>query len=187
MRLFFPKNLLVLLIGFGLFVYIFHAHQVRSIQKAVNEHAKIVARSVWVLNPKGSEEYLRAVTQYHNYEHIIVRENDGKIFTEIKHPPINPIEKKLVQLKLISRVSLSADVNFNNERLGKVEVLWLDKSIYVYAYASLVGLLLFIVIFLYQRVLRANATLEKKVEERTRDLTEKTDELQESEQDPGNF
>ncbi len=182
MRLLFSKTLVVLVIGFGLFVYIFHAHQTRYIQQAVKEHAKIVARSVWVLNPKGSEEYLRAVTQLNNYEHIIVREIDGKTFTEIKHAAINPIEKKLIQLKLIPRVSVSADVNFNKELLGKVEVLWLDKSIYIYAYAFLVGLLVFVVVQLYQRILRANTNLENKVEERTRDLSDKTDELQESEQ-----
>ncbi len=181
-KLIFSRASVGLVAGLCLFVMTYHSYQGRQIQKAMNEHARIVAGSLWEFNPKGSEEYLRAVTALNNYGSIIVKDADGKNFIEVKHLKVNALESQLIKLRLIPRKQVFANVYYDGELLGTVEALWLDKSIYAYAYAFLIGLLLFVVIQLYRRILRANATLEKKVEERTRDLTEKTDELQESEQ-----
>ncbi|MDO9263112.1 MAG: ATP-binding protein [Desulfosalsimonadaceae bacterium] len=177
----FSIALIVFIAGFCLFAVAYHQHQVRRIQDAVNEHAKVVAGSIWDLNPESSEEYLRAVAASNHYEKILVSDAEGNIFIEVKHPDVNLLEGELIRLKLIRRVRVSADIFYNREFLGKVEALWLDTSIYVYAYAFLVGLLLFAVVLLYSRILRAKATLEQKVAERTLNLTEKTDELQKSE------
>jgi PAS domain S-box-containing protein len=182
MKSIFSKTLVVLVAVLCFFVFTYHRYQAWQIQKAMNEHAKIVAGSIWDLNPKGSEEYLRAVAALNHYEYIIVKDDDGNKFIEVRPLKINPFENQLIRLKLIQRELVSANVYYNKELLGKVEALWLDKSIYVYAYAFVVGLLLFVVVQLYKRILRTNATLEKKVEERTQDLTEKTEQLQESEQ-----
>jgi hypothetical protein len=181
-KLIFSRASVGLVVGLCLFVMTYHIYQGRQIQKAMDEHARIVAGSLWDLNSKGSEEYLRAVAMLNSYEYIIVKDDGGNKFIEVKSLKVNPFERQLIKLKLIPRKQVFANVHYDNELLGTVEALWLDKSIYAYAYAFLIGLLLFVVIQLYRRILRANATLEKKVEERTRDLTEKTDELQESEQ-----
>jgi PAS domain S-box-containing protein len=182
MKLIFSRASVGLFAVFCLFAFTYHAYQARQIKKAMEEHARIVAGSLWDLNPMASEEYLRAVAALNNYESIVVKDADGNTFIEVKQPEINAFERDLVKLKLIPRVRVSSKIVYRKELLGQVEALWLDKSIYAYAYAFLVCLLLFVVLQLYSRILNAKQTLEKKVEERTRDLTEKTDELQESEQ-----
>ncbi|RJP84573.1 MAG: PAS domain S-box protein [Desulfobacteraceae bacterium] len=182
MKRIFSKTLALFIAGFCLFAFTYHSHQVRRIQHAVNEHAKIVAGSIWDLNPKGSEEYLRAVAANNNYEQLLVQDSDGNIFIEVKQPAVNLFETELIRLKLIPRVRVSADIFYHKELLGKVEALWLDKSIYVYAYAFLVALLLFAVVLLSRRILRAKATLEQMVKERTLTLTERTEELRYSEE-----
>ena len=146
MKLIFSRTLAGLFAGFCLFVFTYHIYQVRQVQKAMNEHARIVSGSIWDLNPNGSEEYLRAVAMLHNYEYIIVKDDDGNKFIEVTSPVVNPFESRLIRLKLIPRTKVSAKVYYNQETLGNVEALWLDKSIYAYAYAFLVGLLLFVVI-----------------------------------------
>lgn len=181
MKFSFFKSVVLLGAGFCFFIFTYHMHAVRGIHHAVQEHAKIVAESVWDLNLKGSEEYLRAVALHNNYENIVVRDIDGEKLIEVLQPADNWVERELVKLKLIPREKVSAQIVHRGESLGTVEALWLDKSIYAYAYAFLIVLLFFAVILLYKRVLRAKATLEQKVKERTRDLTEKTEALSQSE------
>lgn len=181
MKHIFLKSLIVFVAGFCLFAFLYHQHQVHYVQGAVKEHAKIVAGSIWDLNPKGSEEYLRAVATSNNYEYIVVEDIDGQEFIKVAPEEVNAFEKDLIRLRLIPRRTFSADIFYRQELIGKVKVLWLDKSLYAYAYAFVLAMLLFIVVQLYGRILKANRTLEKKVEERTRILTQKTDELQRSE------
>ncbi len=178
MRFIFLKTLIVFAAGFCLFIFLYHQHQVQNTQNAVKEHARIVAGSVWDLNPQASGEYLRAVAMNNHYEYIVVEDVDGKEFIKVHPPEINAFEKKLVSLKLIPRKTVSADIFYDEELIGKVKARWLDKSVYVYAYAFLVAMLLFVVVQLYSRILNAKKTLEKKVDERTRNLIQKTEELQ---------
>jgi len=181
MKLTFLKTLVFFVAGFCVFVFMYHQYQVQTIQNAVKEHAKIVAGSIWDLNPKGAEEYLRAVAVNNHYEYIVVEDVDGKNFIKVEPPAINTFDRELVRLKLIPRRIVSADIFYRGELIGKVKALWMDESIYVYTYAFILALLLFIVVQLYSRILRAKTTLEKKVDERTRNLTQKTEELQKSE------
>jgi PAS domain S-box-containing protein len=181
MKTLFPKTLAAFLAGFCLFVFFYRQHELRRIRHAVHEHAKIVTGSLWDLNPHGPEEYLRAVAINNNYETILVQDAGGDIFLEVKPPRISRLEREFIRLKLIPRTQVSADIFYQKELLGKVAVVWLDKSIYVYAYAFVFVLLLFSVVSLYRRILRAKTTLEKNVTDRTRNLTEKTQELEKSE------
>ena len=181
MKLTFLKTLILFVAGFCLFVLFYHQYQVQNIQNAVKEHAKVVAGSIWDLNLKGSEEYLRAVAANNNYEYIVVEDIDGKNFIEVRPSAINAFERDFVRLKLIPRKIVSADIFYRGELIGKVKALWMDKSIYIYAYAFIPALLLFVIVQLYSRILKTKITLEKKVDERTRNLTQKTEELQKSE------
>ena len=183
MRFIFLKTLIVFAAGFCLFIFLYHQHQAETTQSAVREHARIVAGSVWDLNPEASGEYLRAVATNNHYEYIVVEDVDGKEFIKVQPPEMNVFEKKLVSLKLIPRKTVSADIFYSGERIGKVKAVWLDKSIYVYAYAFLVAMLLFVVVQLYSRILNAKKNLEKKVEERTRNLIQKTEELQSAQEE----
>lgn len=176
-----PGAALVIFLAFCLFVVAFQNHKTAQIQHAMQEHAEIVSGSIWDLNPEGIKEYLSAVVMHYNYEQIVIQNAHGTTFIEVQHPGLNPFESKLVELTLIPRVSFSADIHYNKEFLGTVQALWLDKSIFVDAYALLVCLLLFAVVQLYYRILKAKSTLEEKVESRTRMLHDKTKDLQKSE------
>ena len=178
MRLAFFRTFIVFAAGFVLFAVLYHQHQVKTIHQAVQEHARIVAGSVWDLNPVASLEYLRAVAENNHYAEVVIKNIDGREFTRVAAPAPNLFEKELIRLKLIPEKFVFADIFHGKERIGTVTALWLDKSVYAYAYAFLVALLLFVVVQLYSRILTAKNTLEKKVAERTRNLTRKTEELQ---------
>ncbi len=153
-----------------------------EIRSAVEEHARIVAVSTWDLNYQGSEEYLLAVAMHYDYKHIMIRDITGSILIEAYHPPLNFFEKTLIRLGLIPQIRFSKGIVYNQEVLGNVEVLWLNKSIFVYTYAFVVCLLLFVVAYLYERLLKAKNTLEKKVASRTSELFQRSRALQDSEQ-----
>ena len=178
MRFSFLKTLIVFAAGFILFAVLYYQYQVKTIERAVREHAKIVAGSVWDLNPGASLEYLRAVAENNSYATVVINDVDGREFIRVAPPAPNVLEKKLIRLKLIPEKTVSADIFHGSERIGTVTALWMDKSVYAYAYAFLVALLLFVMVQLYSRILSANDTLEKKVADRTRNLTRKTEELQ---------
>lgn len=181
MKYFLQKVSFVIVLAFFLFVVAYHKQKVSEIISAVEEHARIVAASIWDLNYQGSEEYLLAVAMLYDYQTVMIKDTAGIIHIKFHHPSINSFEKALIRLKLIPQVRFSKDIVYNEEILGKVEVLWLDKSIFMYTYGFVIGLLLLTVAYLYERVLRAKNTLEKKVALRTSELNERSRALQESE------
>ncbi len=182
MKSFLPKAAVLIVLAFLLFVVVYHKQKISKIRSAVEEHARIVAASVWDFNYPASEEYLLAVAIHYDYQNIQVKDPQGAILIETQHPPTNSFENALIRLKLIPQVSLSADIVYRKEIIGKVEVTWLNKSIFIYTYTFILCLLLLTVAYLYNGISRAKQTLEVKVALRTKELSERSRALQESEQ-----
>jgi len=82
---------------------------------------------------------------------------------------------------MIPRVNLSQDIFKDKQIIGKIEIVWLNKTIYIYLYVLILCLLIFTIIQLYGRVKAANLTLEKKVKKRTEDLEVEKRKLEDSE------
>ena len=168
---------IVLTVSFCLFVVGYEKHTLNQAQTRIETHARIIEDAMWNYNHLGASEYLALAAETYNYESLTVTHHNGDVFQEIQAENPGPLERLLIRLHLIPRVSLLAQVEYKGNIIGWVEATWLPRSVYVYAYVFFAAVLVFIVVFLYLRVLKAKKVLEDRVQERTAELLNSNREL----------
>jgi hypothetical protein len=151
-----PLKILLIALGliFFLFVTIYEKHARNQMQGVIEEHARIISEALWYMDPKGTDEYLSAVASQYDYESIRVTNEEGHTFLEVASRDLNHFETFLIDLKLISRIHISKNIYYADQVIGRIEVIWHNKTIYLYSYVLFVSLLIVIVAQLYNRVLR---------------------------------
>lgn len=150
-------------------------HWNRTIAEAeqkVQEHASIVARSVWDLSQQTTSEYLNIVAAHSGYKSITIRDTENQIFSQAQLPLHSQLDRILISLHLIPESLLSAPIIYKGHPLGRVDVVWYNKSIYTYFLALLLVTLFLSTIKMYLQALNSKKNLEKEVINRTRTLLE---------------
>ncbi len=145
---------------------------VANAEQKVQEHTRVVARSVWDLSQQTTSEYLNIVAAYSGYKIITIRDTEDQVFYEATFPIQSRLDRLLINLNLIPESLLSAPILYNGQPLGWIEVVWWNKSIYTYLFALLLVTLLLSTINMYLRTLNSKKNLEKEVVNRTRSLQE---------------
>ncbi len=161
---------ILLTASFCLFVVGYEKHALVQAQARVETHARIIEDAMWNYNHLGASEYLTLAADTYHYESLTVTHHNGDIFQEIRTEKPGPFESFLIRLHLIPRVPLLAQVEYRGNIIGWVEATWLPRWIYVFAYVFFAAVLVYIVIFLYLRVLKAKNVMEDRVQERTTEL-----------------
>jgi len=161
---------ILLTVFFCIFVISYEKHALIQAQSRIETHARIIEDAMWNYNHLGASEYLALAADTDNYESLTVTHHNGDIFQEIQAEKPAPFETVLIRLHLIPRIPLLAQVEYKGNIIGWVEATWLPRSIYVYAYVFFAAMLVYIVVFLYLRVLKAKKVLEDRVQERTAEL-----------------
>ena len=169
---------IALAIVFCLFVFVYEHHALGKAQARIATHAQIIKDAMWNYNHLGASEYLTLAAETHNYESLIATHHNGEVFQEVHPDPPGRFERLLVRLHLIPRVPLLAKVEYRGNIIGWVEAIWLPRSIYVYAYVFFAAVLIYSVVFLYLRVLKAKEGLAERVQERTAELQSSNEALQ---------
>jgi two-component system cell cycle sensor histidine kinase/response regulator CckA len=160
----------VLALSFCLFVYGYEKHALVQAQERIETHARIIQDAMWNFNHLGAAEYLALAAETHGYESLTVTHHSGEIFQEIRPDPPGRFERLLIRLHLIPRVPLLARVEYQGNVIGWVEAVWLSRAIYVCGYVFFATLLVYMVVCLYLRGVRAKKDLEDRVLERTSEL-----------------
>jgi len=136
----------------------------------VEEHARVIADDVWNFNQKGVRNYLDLAAESYSYESLVIKDHKGLVFWEVPPQQRKGIIEKMVNLRLIPRENITANV-FNEGRIiGSVEAVWLKNTIFLKAYTFFALVLILIAIFLYSRILKEKETLEESVKRRTHEL-----------------
>lgn len=161
----------ILTVSFCLFLVGYEKHALIQAQARIETHARIIEDAMWNYNHLGASEYLALAANTDNYEAMTVTHHNGEIFQAIQQDPPGSFEGLLIGLHLIPRVPLLAQVEYKGNIIGWVEATWLPRSIYVHAYIFFAAVMVYIVIFLYLRVLKAKKVLEDRVQERTAELS----------------
>ncbi len=161
---------------------IWHGKYARgNIKKAVNEHARVIARSLWDLNPKAHSEYLIAAAGHNDYHILQVKDEKGNIFFETGSDFNSFIDNILIKFNITPLVDFQTDVLFEENTIGTVGVKWHCKTFYKNLYVILIFILILIALQLYNRILLSKHILEKTVDMRTDDLRQANAVLKESE------
>lgn len=148
---------------------------------AVEAFAGVISNSLWNFEPQAPTDYLTLIIAEQDYERVRVITPDGIDFVDVQNTHHNALESALIAVKLLRRVEITTDIRYENEIIGEINAIWLNKNIYAYFYALIVFSLLMGVLGLYWRILRTNRELEIRVQERTVELHNANIELGESE------
>lgn len=165
--------LIIFLLTMMGFVGVVNYQQGRSLAKAQAEianHARIIARSVWNLEPSSPTAYLSLAASANDYESVVIRDDMGNIFLELTHSPATALDNAFVSMKLMHKVHLQAAIHFEGVPIGLIEAIWLQKTTYTYIYIFICLWLLLAVVWLFLKLLEVNRTLEDKVRLRTMEL-----------------
>jgi PAS domain S-box-containing protein len=172
---------ILLFLGYCIFAAAYWQSSLNRTSEAIAEHSRIVAKSIWNLDNQGSVEYLNAMVEQLDYDHLVITETDGTLFIEIVPDAPGSVDQLLIRMKLIPLIPFSAAITYDGKHIGEISVIWRCKVIYPYAYVLLVACLLFVVVLLYDRVLNEKHKLASKVEQRTEELRKTMESLRKSE------
>lgn len=179
--------------GFGLIIIFIIAffvsfilfYQKSTYQKAnvtLEEHALIVADSLWRFEKNFSAEYLRLAAKSNNYKNIVVYDDSGTEFTSIDLPLKRGVDGFLLNAVFLPVYHLEKNILYKKTIIGKITVDWQNRAIFVYFYIFLCLILVLIAIWSFFNLMIAKTTLEDRVAERTADLNESENSLRLSEE-----
>jgi signal transduction histidine kinase len=144
----------------------------------IKQHASVISEAVWTLDRDGSRDYLQLAIQNGRYEELVVKTSDGDTFYSASGIPLETtLDRVLEKVGLIPIVPLRADVTRRGVVLGTIDASARLGTIYADLYALVLGLVLFLAARLYLDLLDANRSLDRKVQDRTKQLKEYAEEM----------
>ena len=166
----------------ALFVAVYIAHNEmgarREAREQIKQHASVISEAVWTLDRDGSRDYLQLAIQNGRYEELVVKTSDGDMFYSGSGTPLeSTLDLILEKVGLIPIVPLRADVTRRGVVLGTIDAYARLGTIYADLYALVLGLVLFLAARLYLDLVDANRSLDRKVQDRTKQLMEYAEEM----------
>ncbi len=169
----------LLAIAFVVFVLSYWRYINAAEQAEIDNYAKIVAVSLWTLEPKAPTEYLRQASKSRNYQRLVISHQTGETFIEIDNELQGGLDRLFRALNIIRPVELRAKITYQGEELGWITAVWYPRTIYTYLYALAVAGLLIAAHWFLLGALEVKRELESRVSQRTSELERANQELQE--------
>lgn len=168
---------LTLTAAFCVFVVFWEKTELKLAKNQLQGTARIIAGSLWNFDPAGPVEYLKLAAKLGNYEHIAVFTGKDELFIEITGLQISELDRFFQKIGLIPTLELSADISFKGKDVGRIDVIRLHDTVYVYLYLLIIMGLIFLVGKFFIRTVNAKHTLEESVQARTRELAAEREQL----------
>ncbi|MBF0375867.1 MAG: PAS domain S-box protein [Desulfamplus sp.] len=162
---------IVFLFSFCVFVFFYERYEYKKANYRIEQHAVVISNSLWNLNPEGSEEYLSLACKSHNYKIITVLDTKGNLFKSAEGYVKGWSERLFTFIHLIPKIKLESDVNYNGRKIGVIKAIWKCDTIYLEMYVLLAMILTYFICYLNIRLIGTNSLLEKRVKERTMELS----------------
>jgi PAS domain S-box-containing protein len=160
----------ILLAAFSLFVLFFQSHMRARAMAQIRDHAGIIASSLWTFERSSPTAYLTLAAKANGYERIVVKNDQGVIFLDIRGQRLAMPDAFLRSIKLLPVYPLEAVIEFEGKKIGTISALWPCRAIYVYLYILFCILLILPGIWFFLKLLDSKRTLEGRVRERTAEL-----------------
>lgn len=174
-----------MIVGFGIlflsFVFGYETYTRGNRYTAVEAFTGVISNSLWHFEPQAPTEYLSLIVGEQDYEHFRVTTDDGLVFVDVHSKDPDGLTSLLIALKLIRRVEITADIQYEGKLIGEINAIWLNKNVFIYFYGLILIILLVGVFLLYWRILQSNRELEMGVQARTAELHSANIELGKSE------
>ena len=165
-----------LLAAFILFVRVYQDHVRDRAMVQIRDHADIVASSLWTFEKSSPTTYLTLAVKANGYERIVVKNDQGIIFLELRGEKPAMLDALLKSAGLIRVYPLEASVKFEGKKIGTISASWPCRAVYIYLYILFCIALILPGIWFFLKLLDSNRTLESRVRERTAELEKENSE-----------
>jgi PAS domain S-box-containing protein len=156
--------------AFAIFVILYQTHARGKAIIQINDHANIIASSLWTFEKSSPTAYLTLAAKANGYERIVVKDNHGGLFLDISGSIPTKADEIFTFTHLIPIYHLESIIEFEGNHIGTISVLWPCRSIYIYMYILFCVFLLLIGVWLFLKLLDSNRNLETRVQQRTTEL-----------------
>jgi PAS domain S-box-containing protein len=163
---------------FCAFVWGWEKHIKAYDKQRLREHARVISNALWTFDLQSPQNYLRLATRLHNYQRLTIFSSlEKEPFIEMAYLEKGFFAKLFAGIGLIRSKRLTVPIIHQNEKIGRLEVVQINKNIYLYLYWLLITVLLWLGARFFLEVLHGKQTLEARVVERTRELQESKENL----------
>ncbi len=159
-----------LVMAFCIYIMIYEKRAMATAQSRIDTHARIIEDSMWNYNHQWVREYMKLAAFSGRYESLLAIHDKGEIFQEVHQEPSTGPDRLLIAIHLMPRVQLRTHVQHQGKIIGLMEAVWLPDTIYMHAYVFFALVLVFVIMQLYIRLLKAKTRLEERVKARTSEL-----------------
>jgi PAS domain S-box-containing protein len=168
--------------AFSIFVMFYQSHVRTKAMIQINDHANIIASSLWTFEKSSPIAYLTLAAKALGYERIVVKDDKGRVFLDISGPPTTKLDKAFSLANLIPVYQLESIVEFEGRNIGIISAAWPCRAIHTYTYILFCMFLVLAGTWLFLKLLDSNRTLESRVRQRTAELEKENSERQRTEE-----
>ncbi len=142
------------------------------------KHAHVISSAVWNFDSQTPFHYLSIAAQLDNYKSasVLLAPTD-KLFVRIGSDGSGRCDRAFEWIGLIRHRPLTAPVLYGGEQVGRLDVIHVNKNIYLYLYWLLVLVLVWLGANFFSQVLKGKRMLEFRVQERTHELQKSNENL----------
>lgn len=147
----------IMMITAALFVAFVVAWEKRMdifVETELHQHAEVIKNDLWNLDAGGSTQYLELAIRLHRYQSLMVSDHNERPFIQLQGAEISDVDRLLMKLGLITTIPRKANILFEDEVIGSIEIVELRDSIYLYLYGFLVVALFLVAWNFFIRSLR---------------------------------
>jgi PAS domain S-box-containing protein len=163
---------------YALFIIAFERHHSSELHMEVEQHAQVVASSVWTLFTPATEDYLSLSVRNNNYKKLLISSlGDAELFNY--RSELGPFETVLEKLGLIRVEQITVPVIYQDQQIGMLHVDAFNKNIYLYTHVAVLFLLLGLLFWFIGLIYRERQLLQVRVAEKTAELAGNNQLLQE--------
>ena len=119
---------------FALFVMLYQSHARAKALIQVNDHAEVIANSLWSFEKSSPNAYLKLAAKANGYQRIAVKDDRGGIFLDIDGPPPTTVDKVFLSTSLIPVHQLESIIAFEGRNIGTISATWPCRAVYLYMY-----------------------------------------------------
>lgn len=155
---------------FLVFIYFYHKHQHSQMDAEIKEYAKVISNSLWTYEKNSPTAYLSLAMRSNGHRLISVYDDHHKLFIQLEGYPKSNLDCFLSLLGLIPMFDFESPIKYENKTIGKIEVQWPCRAVYLYMYIFICLVLVLIGIGLFLKLSESKEFLEVRVRKRTAEL-----------------
>lgn len=137
---------------FLIYLIFYQQTVVAMAQQTVEQHAKAYPIALKSKDNIIQQEYMKSAVEINNYQQLTILDHVGDVFLEIEGKKTDALDRILQSLKLMPVYELRSDINYLNEPIGSIKVLWPCPTIYhaFYIFLSITLIELFVLLIAYR-------------------------------------